>query len=55
MAFRRSDDEDDIHIRLQNLGWIRDRLDARTTSTKLLPSFRAAGADRSHPRQTARK
>jgi len=54
MALRRSDDEDDIHIRLQNPGWIRDRLDAGTTSLKVLPSFLASGAHRSHPRQTAR-
>jgi hypothetical protein len=54
MAFRRSDDEDDIHIRLQDPGWIRDRFDAGTTSMKVWPSFLAAGAYRSHPRQTAR-
>jgi hypothetical protein len=54
MAFRRSDDEDDIHIRLQNPGRIRDRLDAGTTSSKVLPGFLASGAHRSHPHQTAR-
>jgi hypothetical protein len=54
MAFRRSDDENDIHIRLQDPGWIRDRLDAGTTSSKVLPSFLASGAHRSHPHQTAR-
>jgi hypothetical protein len=55
MAFRRSNDEDDIHIRLQDPGWIRDQLDARTTSMKVLPSLLAAGAHWSHPCQTAGK
>ena len=55
MACRRCDDEHDIHLRLQNLSWIRDQLDAGTTSLKVLPSFLAPGAHRSQPRQTARK
>ena len=55
MALRRSNDEQDIHIRLENLGWIRNELDARAASLKVVPGFLTSGAHRPHPHQTARK
>jgi hypothetical protein len=53
MAFRRSNDEHDIHIRLQYPGWIRNQLSARTTSLKVSPGFLASGAYWPDLRQTA--
>jgi hypothetical protein len=55
MTVRRSDDKNDIHIGLQYLGWIRNQLDARTTSLKVSPGFLAPGAHWPDLRQTAGK
>src|SRR5439155_25673867 len=55
MTFWRGDDEHDIHIRLQYPGWIRNQLDARTTSLKVSPGFLASGAHWPDLRQTAGK
>jgi hypothetical protein len=55
MAFRRSDDERDIYIRLQYLDWIRNQFDFRAKFLKVFPIFPAPGAHWPHPRQTAGK
>jgi hypothetical protein len=49
----RSDDEYYIHIGLQYLGWIRNQLDARTTSVKVSPGSLASGTHWPDLRQSA--
>ena len=55
MALWRSDDQHDIHVRLQNPGGIGNELYPWTTSLKILPCFPTSGAYWPHARQTARK